>query len=84
MQKINFNLLKYKNPTSGDFEHLHAFVGKSAYDTAREGGFAGTEAEFAALLANVAALEARIAALEASAITTATVSDDGEGNVILG
>lgn len=81
MQKINFNLLKYKNPTSGEFEHLHAFVGKSAYDTAKEGGYAGTEAEFAALLASVATLEARIAALEAAALTT--ISDDGNGNVTI-
>ena len=82
MQKINFNLLKYKNPTSGEFEYLRAFVGKSAYETAKAGGYVGTEAEFAALLASIATLEARIAALEAAALTT--TSDDGEGNVILG
>jgi hypothetical protein len=82
MQKINFNLLKYKNPTTGGFENLHAFVGKSAYDFAKEGGFSGTEQEFSALLASIATLEARIAELEAAALTTA--SDDGEGNVTIG
>lgn len=81
MQKLNRSLLKTKNPTTGAFEDFPVVVGKSAYDTAREGGYQGTEEEFARLLATVASLEARIASLEASA-RTVTPSTDEDGTLI--
>lgn len=51
MKKLNHNVVKIKNPTTGKFEGLPAIVGESAYDYAVKGGYTGTEEEFAKKMA---------------------------------
>lgn len=76
-------ILRIKDSAGKEIE-IPAIKGKSAYSYAKDGGYAGTEAEFANLLGDIDQLQASIADLKSSGIivvqdgNTLTIDSGGE------
>lgn len=52
MVDLNITSMHIKNPSTGEWDEIAMIAGKSAYQSAVDGGYQGTEAEFNAALAN--------------------------------
>lgn len=52
MVDLNVTSMHIKNPSTGEWDEIAIIAGKSAYQSAVDGGYQGTEAEFNAALAN--------------------------------